>query len=117
MRLGELPVTDVRGPLTAQRGRLADLLAWLTGAQWAAPTAAPQWRVKDLALHLLDVDLSWLARPLSPRLITDLLRWSGVSSRFAASSSRAGGGVCVGRSAGRRWRAQVSAEKVDLSAP
>jgi uncharacterized protein (TIGR03083 family) len=53
---------DVRGPLTAQRGRLLTLLTSLSGAQWAAPTAAPQWAVKDIALHLLDVDLSWLAR-------------------------------------------------------
>jgi len=61
MRISEAPVVDVRGPLTAQRGRLLTLLTSLTGAQWAAPTAAPQWAVKDIALHLLDVDLSWLA--------------------------------------------------------
>jgi hypothetical protein len=52
----------VRGSLTAQRGRLLSLQASLSDAQWAAPTAAPQWPVKDIALHLLDVDLSWLAR-------------------------------------------------------
>jgi hypothetical protein len=52
---------DVRGPLTAQRKRLLSLLTSLGDAQWSAPTAAPQWPVKDIALHLLDVDLSWLA--------------------------------------------------------
>lgn len=62
MRIGEVPVADVRGPLTAQRGRLLSLLTSLSGPQWAAPTAAPQWSVKDMALHLLDVDLGWLAR-------------------------------------------------------
>jgi hypothetical protein len=112
MRIWDAPVADVRGPLTAQRGRLLSLLTSLSDAQWAAPTAAPQWPVKDVALHLLDVDLGWLARGrdqdrtgnipvssdhgefvrglakknqqwvdgarrLSPRLITDLLRWSG----------------------------------------
>ena len=112
MRIGEAPAVDVRGSLTAQRGRLLSLLTSLSDAQWAAPTAAPQWSVKDTALHLLDVDLSWLARerdddqsglvpafadheafvrglaqrnqrwvdgtrPLSPRLITGLLGWSG----------------------------------------
>jgi uncharacterized protein (TIGR03083 family) len=112
MNLSERPVQDVRGPLTAQRGRLLGLLASLSDEQWAAPTAAPAWSVKDIALHLLDVDLSWVARDrdhdragmipmstrheqfvhalgernqrwvdgtrtLSPRLITDLLRWSG----------------------------------------
>jgi uncharacterized protein (TIGR03083 family) len=61
MQISKAPVTDVRGPLTAQRQRLLSLLTSLTGAQWAAPTAAPQWTVKDIALHLLDVDLSWLA--------------------------------------------------------
>jgi uncharacterized protein (TIGR03083 family) len=62
MRIDEVPPVDVRGSLTAQRGRLLSLLASLSDAQWAAPTAAPQWTVKDIALHLLDVDLSWLAR-------------------------------------------------------
>jgi uncharacterized protein (TIGR03083 family) len=62
MRVGEVPVVDVRRSLTAQRGRLLSLLTSLTDAQWAAPTAAPGWSVKDVALHLLDVDLSWLAQ-------------------------------------------------------
>jgi hypothetical protein len=56
-----VPVVDVRSSLTAQRGRLLSLLTSLTGPQWAAPTAAPEWSVKDIALHLLDVDLSWLS--------------------------------------------------------
>jgi hypothetical protein len=112
MRIWEVPVVDVRGPLTAQRRRLLSLLTSLSDVQWAAPTAAPQWSVKDMALHLLAVDLNWLAhgrdhsqagiipvpagheefvrglaqhnqrwvdgaRVLSPRLITDLLGWSG----------------------------------------
>jgi uncharacterized protein (TIGR03083 family) len=62
MRIDEAPVVDVRGPLTAQRERLLRLLASLSPDQWAAPTVAPQWSVKDIALHLLGVDLSWLAR-------------------------------------------------------
>jgi Mycothiol maleylpyruvate isomerase N-terminal domain len=62
MRIDEVPAIDVRGPLTAQRGRLLSLLASLSDAQWAAPTAAPQWPVKDITLHLLDGDLSWLSR-------------------------------------------------------
>jgi len=112
MLITEAPVVDVRGLLTAQRERLLSLLTSLTDVQWAAPTAAPAWSVKDIALHLIDVDLSWVARDrdhdrsgtilapadhqrfvralaarnqrwvdgtrvLSPRLITDLLRWSG----------------------------------------
>jgi uncharacterized protein (TIGR03083 family) len=62
MRIDEVPAVDVRGPLSAQRGRLLSLLASLGNAQWTAPTAAPQWQVKDIVLHLLDADLSWLAR-------------------------------------------------------
>jgi hypothetical protein len=62
MEIGEVPLVDVRGSLTAQRSRLLGLLASLDDAQWAAPTAAPHWLVKDIALHLLDVDLGWLAR-------------------------------------------------------
>jgi hypothetical protein len=62
MQLGEVPAVDVRGPLAVQRGRLLSLLGSLSDAQWAAPTGAPQWAVKDIALHLLDADLSWLAR-------------------------------------------------------
>lgn len=112
MRIDEVPAVDVRGSLSTQRGRLLGLLARLSDAQWALPTAAPHWSVKDIALHLLDVDLGWLARDrdhdrtgiiavpsdheefvrglaqrnqrwvdgtriLSPRLITDMLRWAG----------------------------------------
>jgi uncharacterized protein (TIGR03083 family) len=62
MQIGEVPAVDVSGPLVAQRGRLLSLLAALSEAQWAAPTAAPQWSVKDIALHLVGVDLSWLTR-------------------------------------------------------
>jgi hypothetical protein len=112
MRIGDVPEIDVRGPLTAQRERLLDLLAGLSDAEWGSPTAAPQWSVKDIALHLIDVDLSWMARfrdhdrsgfipessgheafvrglaqrnqqwidgarVMSPRLIVDMMRWSG----------------------------------------
>jgi uncharacterized protein (TIGR03083 family) len=62
MRIDEVPAVDVRKSLTAHRGRLLSVLASLTDTQWAAPTAAPQWQVKDIALHLLGVDLSWIAR-------------------------------------------------------
>jgi uncharacterized protein (TIGR03083 family) len=62
MRITEVPVVDVRESLTAQRERLLGLLTSLSMAQWAAPTAAPGWSVKDIALHLLGVDVSWLAR-------------------------------------------------------
>lgn len=62
MRITDVPVTDVRGPLSAQRERLLSLLAGLGDAEWNSPTAAPAWSAKDIALHLIDVDLSWVAR-------------------------------------------------------
>jgi hypothetical protein len=49
MNISELAVVDVRGPLTAQRERLLGLLTSLSAEQWAAPTAAPAWSVKDIA--------------------------------------------------------------------
>ena len=62
MRIDDAPVTHVRGPLTAQRERLLNLLAGFGKRDWGAPTVAPLWSVKDIALHLIDVDLSWVAR-------------------------------------------------------
>ena len=39
-----------------------ELLGSLTAAQWTATTGLPNWRVKDIALHVLDDDLGCLAR-------------------------------------------------------
>jgi hypothetical protein len=47
MRISEVPAVDVRGPLTAQLGRLLSLLTSLSGAQRAAPTAARQWPLDE----------------------------------------------------------------------
>ena len=89
MRVSEAPVVDVRGPLTRTMRRLLNLLTSLSDAQWAAPTAAPQWPVKDIALHLLDVDLSWLAgeRDHDQASYRVTQRWPNPSSGSAASSS------------------------------
>jgi uncharacterized protein (TIGR03084 family) len=38
--------------LEAEQDRLADILAGLSGAQWAAPSLAPGWTVRDVVLHL-----------------------------------------------------------------
>ncbi|PJJ60393.1 maleylpyruvate isomerase family mycothiol-dependent enzyme [Hymenobacter chitinivorans] len=40
---------------------LLELLASLSPAQWELPTLAPQWRVRDVALHLLDGNLRTLS--------------------------------------------------------
>jgi hypothetical protein len=62
MDLSEAPVTDVRPLLSDERQDLLRLLRSLTPHEWAMPSAAPRWSVKDVALHLLDDDLGWLSR-------------------------------------------------------
>jgi hypothetical protein len=58
----DLPVRDPRPSLAAERADLLDLLAGLGEEEWSAPTESGHWRVKDVALHLLDDDLGWLSR-------------------------------------------------------
>jgi uncharacterized protein (TIGR03083 family) len=41
---------------------LLDLLAGLAAPDWQRPTACPGWSVKDVALHLLGVEISNLSR-------------------------------------------------------
>jgi uncharacterized protein (TIGR03083 family) len=44
------------------RRSLTDLLRELGPSEWAAPTVCGEWRVGDIAAHLLDVDLGKLSR-------------------------------------------------------
>src|SRR6478752_4715643 len=62
MNLADAPVVDVRPLLPDERRELLVFLAALTPDEWLAPSKAPGWTVKDLALHLLDDDLGWLSR-------------------------------------------------------
>ena len=62
MELWQAPVDDVRPLLVEDRAELLDLLTALSADEWLHPTAAPDWTVKDIALHLLDDDLGWLSR-------------------------------------------------------
>lgn len=62
MDLFEAPTIDVRPALTQERRELLDFVQTLSPEEWGAPSAAPGWTVKDLALHLLDDDLGWLSR-------------------------------------------------------
>jgi uncharacterized protein (TIGR03083 family) len=92
--------------------RLVELLEGLDPADWERPTMAPAWRVRDVAAHLVEVDLrrlsvgrdghriepdrpitdyrdlvkflnqlnaEWVstARRFSPRVLVELLRYSG----------------------------------------
>ena len=58
-RPGEIVVVDRFVPL---RRQLLKLLADLSEDDWARPTAAPRWSVKDLAAHLLGGDIGILSR-------------------------------------------------------
>ena len=62
MNLFDAPPADVRPLLVDERMVLLRFMRTLAPAEWAAPSAAPGWSVKDLALHLLDDDLGWLSR-------------------------------------------------------
>ena len=53
---------DPRPALAADRAALVDLLDGLDPADWARPTEAGHWTVKDVALHVLDDDLGLLSR-------------------------------------------------------
>lgn len=62
VELADAPVRDVRPLLTEERADLLTLLASLGDADWAMPTEAGRWTVKDVVLHLLDDELGWLSR-------------------------------------------------------
>jgi len=55
------PPIDVTGLFSAERHALLQLLSDLTDDQWATPTVCPGWTVKDVALHVLGVDLGNLS--------------------------------------------------------
>ena len=62
MRVTEVPARDTRPLIAEMHGDLVALLGSLRDAEWAAPTEAGHWTVKDVALHLLDDELGWLSR-------------------------------------------------------
>lgn len=76
VKLHELPASDPRPLLSEERSDLLVLLDGLSDEEWLAPSESGHWRVKDVALHLLDDDLGWLSRgrdaDLSSLLSTDM---------------------------------------------
>ena len=62
MELRDHPVSDPREAIAREREEVIDLLAGLSAEEWVAPTEAGHWRVKDVALHLLDDELGSLSR-------------------------------------------------------
>ncbi|MBC6698829.1 maleylpyruvate isomerase N-terminal domain-containing protein [Hymenobacter sp. BT190] len=56
-----LPMLSTAHLFPVLDARLQELLGSLTLAEWEQPTLAPQWRVRDVALHLLDGNLRTLS--------------------------------------------------------
>jgi uncharacterized protein (TIGR03083 family) len=56
-----LPPIDVRPLFVPERQALLALLADLSDEEWTRPTVCPGWSVKDVALHVLGVDLGNLS--------------------------------------------------------
>src|SRR4051794_3943590 len=57
MRFGSFPgVTDIFDDLEAEYEQLDNVLAGLTQAQWAHPSAAAGWSVADVVLHLAQTE-------------------------------------------------------------
>lgn len=53
--------TDLRPLFPRERAALLELLRCLSPEEWALPTACAGWSVHDLALHLLNGDLRFIA--------------------------------------------------------
>ncbi len=53
---------DVVNLFVEERDHLLQLLSALSDDQWATPTICPGWTVKDVALHVLGVDIGVLSR-------------------------------------------------------
>jgi hypothetical protein len=62
MRAVDAAPFDPRPLMVEERADLLTLLAGLSDEQWVLPTESGHWRVKEVALHLLDDDLGWLSR-------------------------------------------------------
>jgi uncharacterized protein (TIGR03083 family) len=87
VRLNNVPVLDVRPLLIEERADLLELLRGMDDEDWLISTQAAGWRVKDVALHLLDNDLGWLSRSRD-RDTSGRLDMSGVYADFVTALDR-----------------------------
>jgi hypothetical protein len=62
VELRDVQTVDPRSSIRVERDDLLVLLETLTDEDWTASTESGHWRVKDVALHLLDDDLGWISR-------------------------------------------------------
>lgn len=87
LTLHPLRPIDVIGLFPELHHHLVDLLAGLTEEEWSRPTVCPGWSVKDVALHMLGVDIGNLSvrrdtfidpwwETASGEIIADLNTWN-----------------------------------------
>jgi len=95
MRLRDLAAVDVRPLLVSERQDLLALLRGLDGSDWETATAVPDWRVKDIALHVRDDDLGWLSRGRDAEL-SGLLDDTGDYRDFVGALARKNGAWVAG---------------------
>jgi uncharacterized protein (TIGR03083 family) len=100
--LGPIYTAPLFAPLHAA---LIDLLVGLQAADWTRPTIAGAWRVRDVAAHLLEVDLRRLSagrdghriepeRPI--RGYSDLVDFlNGLNAQWVAAARRLSPGVLI----------------------
>lgn len=84
MDVWSVPPMDTRVLFGEERHDLLVVLGELTADEWAAPTPAAGWAVKDVALHLLDGDLGRLSRGRDGD-VTGLLLVDGTAATLAAA--------------------------------
>lgn len=75
-------VVDTRSDFEQERDALLGLLAGLPGERWSSATSAGAWLVKDVALHLIDGDLTRLSAERDADR-TGLLPDAGSGAEFA----------------------------------
>lgn len=81
---------DVMALASAERADLATLLTELTPAQWDAPTPCSEWRVRDVAAHVVSYEglgaAALAQRFVKGRLMFDRVNEVGVAEQSTRSS-------------------------------
>jgi uncharacterized protein (TIGR03083 family) len=82
---------DVRQVMEQERAELVRLLGTLTEEESSLPTVCDGWAVRDLAVHLLGVDLSFLSRNRDGQRNEDLdssIEWDALVELLDESNNR-----------------------------
>jgi uncharacterized protein (TIGR03083 family) len=104
------------------RRALAELLQSLDESQWALPTACPGWTVKDIALHVLGVELGNISYRRDDHAVTSspdtsLGEWlAGFNEQWVAASRRISTPLLIDLldSAGAKLEAHLATLDLDI---